>query len=540
MHEATSEPDHWMPDISPKQIEIVESCHPDNPNKSKYTLLSGPRKSGKTVGALHALALHAWEVNKAHISVLAPSISAADDGGSWQLLVEEVIPAWIDGIDGMEWVEKPKLSSSSKRPRCKVRNKHGTVSTIQLDSMPEEGEKAVSRRFKNKKFSMVYWIEVADWVKERKTFDVVTECLRGYKDNEMQMLLDTNPAEEGEDHWCFQLWYVFRKLTDDKCDTIASQLGTKSDSIKAMRDCLGLFEVFVHDNPYLSEQEVAELEAKYIHNQDLYDRYMLGKWTTASGDALFFDIFVPAVHVIGDPATMAEPDPPFMTPQQGCVELISGWDLGDVNHAAVIMERLFRQEPKRLDKDAPPQTEQDYNLVSVFKVIDELHYLSSDVSIAEFTHEFLNKMAFWRNIIGQDISWQHWSDRQAFDQKSAHSKRSDMQEVFLASGGEIDMRAAEKGDGTVKQRINITRKLLTQNRLFVGKLKCQYTIDCLQGLKKGKTVNQPVAKGSKYKHGWDALTYPIQMLTADEVQDEIFKRHTMSRATFADIVTVNL
>lgn len=523
--------DPWKPRISPKQDEIVWGCHPSNPEKKKYTLLSGPRKSSKTMGALNTVAMHAWETPRAQISVLAPSISAADDGGSWQILRDDVLPQWLGGGFGMEevcGVSKPK-QSSSKRPYMQVSNKWGGVSTIQLDSMPEEGETAVAKRFKNKQFSMIYWIEVSDWVKNRKSFDVVTDALRGYEDHFLLMLLDTNPAEEGEAHWCYQLFYEDRTATDEELEEVAIKNNVSVESLKSHRDSLGLFEVMIHDNPYLSDKEKAELEAKYIHNQDLVDRYLRGKWTTASGDALFAENFIPELHVIGEEATIRNPNPDIMVPEENCSKLITGWDLGSVNHAACILEQVYRNDtlPQRVQD---PGSEPKIVQVSVFKVLDNVFCLNDhDMTIGDFTLKVMERMDYWEQIIGNRVQWEHWSDRSAWDLKNAHSKRSDCQEVYLYSEGEINLKPAEKGDGTVRQRINITRRLLSQDRIFVSARYARYIWDCLQGLKKGKTENQPVQKHSRYKHGWDCLTYPIQMLCYDEIQRMAIGRHVAKR-----------
>lgn len=464
---------------------------------------------------MHALVEHAWEVDRALIAVVSPTVTSATDGGCWQKLVEETIPEWIAGDFGLEWHRKPYQESVSKRIKCSIRNKHGTVSIFQLESFREGADETdIKTRFKNKVFSCIYWSEAGTWVKTQAAYDILTECLRlksFWRRQDMTLIIDTNPEPPGEAHWIYQLFYRFRTADESVLlDLIKDKPIELSDMI-ARQKTLGLIEFFVSDNPYLSDADLVDLKTKYAHSPELWDRYYLGKWTAASGDGLFYDVFRPNIHVQGEFESPINKDPLILVPNESCFELIGGWDPGTTNFAANIIEEFLWKDSKG-------------NMVPHFNVIDELVLIKSDITIGEFTEAYLEKMDYWEDFLGRKIRWQFYSDRSAFDYKESISNRRQHVEVAIVSKQRIRLMAVEKGDGSVRQRVDITRRLLFSNRLFFSKSKCPHTIAAVQSLKKGKS--SPVDKQSEHKHAWDALTYALQT----RCYEELFRA---TKATFA-------
>jgi hypothetical protein len=487
----------WMPGISPKQQEFRQRIHPQNPEKKKFFCLSGPRRSSKTIAALHAIAEHCWEVDNANVVMVAPTMSTATDGGPWEILTTWILQEWIDAGFGMEWVREPYTEGISKRQKCKVRNKHGGTSTIMLESL-REGEKEISKRFKSRVFSFIYWSEAGSWVQQRSSFDFIIECLRvpGLPARQHTLLVDTNPADSGTLHWIYQLFYEFR-VSDDV-----------PEDLTALQENLDLMEFFVSDNPYLSVDDVRLLKAQYAHDPDLQARYLDGRWVAASGNALFAKQFRPIIHVIPAPGS-EERDPEILVPELSCGELHVGWDPGTTNHALVFFERVYRTNAQGREE-------------SVFKAFDEIVELKTDLLLRDLVEMCSEKMDYWENLLGRKVLWSHWSDRSAFDYREAISGVFPHQEIFLASRGRITLHAVEKGDGTVKQRIDLTRLLLFQDRLFVSRDNCPELVRSLQALEKGRNT-QPVNRSSRYKHAWDALTYGVSSLCYDEMAADVRK-----------------
>lgn len=501
---------HWQPEVSPKQLELMHKCHPDNPEKKKFLCLSGPRRSSKTMGALNVMVQHAWETPNAQIVMIAPTMSAAADGGPWQTLTEYTIPDWIAGGWGLKWVKEPYTEGASKRQKCKITNKHGGVSTIMLESL-REGEKDISKRFKGRMFSMIYWSEVGSWVQERLSFDLLIECLRipGLSAQRHHLIIDTNPSDAGTQHWIYKLFYEFRSSDDIP------------DKQKALQRSLELVEFFIADNPYLSEEDVELLHAQYDHDADLKARYLEGRWVAASTDALFYENFRPNVHVIPPPneASPTDTDPEILLPEKNCFQLTTGWDPGQSNHAVCFIEPVTQ---KRVVQVAGVSEERE---ITIFKVFDEIVHIKSDIVIAELAEEAMEKMNFWESLLLEDggddkVMWEHFSDRSAFDYRDSISDRYQHQEVSLASRGRINLIAVEKGDGTVRQRIDILRKLLFQDRIFFSRERCPITIESIKALKKGKGT-QAVNRQSRHKHAFDALTYALSSLCFEELTRQI-------------------
>ena len=134
---------------------------------------------------------------------------------------------------------------------------------------------------------------------------------------------------------------------------------------------------------------------------------------------------------------------------------------------------------------------------------------------SEFTQEFMQKRDYWERQQGRPIRWSDFADRSVFDMRESISDRRQHVEVYNASGGKIRLVAVEKGDGSVRQRVDILRKLLFQDRIRFSKSKCPHVIEAVQSIKKGK--NTPVDKVSRFKHAFDALTYVLSTLCYEEL-----------------------
>ena len=455
------------------------------PNKRKFILCSGPRRSSKTVGCMNAIAEHALVTSNTRMTVVAPSVTAAADGGVWADLCDMIMPMWINADFGMEWVTRPRQEGTTKKLFFEVSNMYGNISRVQLDALNNEDE--VEKRFKGKRFSMIYVAEMAETLRKRRSFDVLIEALRmpHLRPDQHTFLGDTNPGDEGEDSWIHQLWYQLRN--DEECDP----------DIIPLRDQLELIEINIGDNPYLTESEVALLKAQYMHDPDLYARYIEGKWTRSSRNSLFSKHFIAGRHVIGELATPANPNPSIMVPEEDCYSLGTGWDLGIVNSAAAVIEKWHR-----LKKGSEVKTE------VCFKILDELNFVGEDFAMRDFILEFWEKMKFWEEFMEKKLQWHHWSDSSAFDRKEPIAMKYHHEEVFDVSDGEIRLKAADKKSGSVQRRIDLAKKLLWENRLFVS-ANCPATIDMFKALKAGSSITSPIQKGSKHKHIFDAIMYHI-------------------------------
>lgn len=510
MPSRTRKPPPWSPDLTPKQWRLLQTCKPEG-SLPKYILTSGPRKSAKTIGCLHAVCQHAWETPYAAISMLGPTTSFGTDGGCWVDLTKSILPNWIEADFGFKWVVEPKIDGATKRPYCVVLNQFKHPVKIQMDSL--QHEKEVEERFKNKRFSMLYVAELS-YFKRQKTFDILKETLRqltpqgrGLPEQYHLMLCDTNPADEGEDSWIYRLWYSLRTATSIPPEW--REMMTDGEFLN-MQWQLRLIEMMVEDNTFLKPEEVERLRIAYPHDKDLHDRYYLGRWVKASTSSVFSEVFRPNFHIVGSKPTPVNPNPPMMVPQANCSGLIGGWDPGPMNCSAHILEEVMLKRGNRV--------------VPGYKVLDELVWTDGDSTLDEFVERYVELMDFWEGIIRRerpteniDITWRHYADSSAFDSAQYRTKRSIATEVLILTKKRIVLRSAEKGVGSVGPSVDLVKRLLFQDRLRINNARCPRTIEMFQSIPKGKG-GLPVSRVSKHKHCFDSLRYPLMECLGDELQ----------------------
>lgn len=522
----------WFHRVSPKQVEIMQECRkPDG--MQKFIFVNGPKQTSKTRGCLECVVDHAWNTNGARIAIIVQNIGAGDDSGIWTELTKVTIPDWISGDFGFEWIPfgagkkrtGPRQKGASKKLYCEVRNKFGTISTIELNSMKEERD--VEDNFFNRYFSMIYWCEAHQYT-DPNTFKTLTQSLRvpSIPEEQHVLLMDGNPSDLGEDAWQYKLFFE---------DRINPDLEPEK---KAQQKQLRLIIVTMDDNPFLSEEKKAQIRANYADDPDLYARYVLGQWKKSSTSSLFAGAFKPAKSVI---SLDSDGNAVELVPETDCIKLITGWDPGGANPSMVIAEKIFKQVKIR----------DIWREEAAFKFIDELVYTKADLSIAEFTALAMEKIKKWEAFIGRPMQWQHWSDNTAFTQKESISKRTVYQEVYKESGGDIELEASDseyrfgKGvpmnrPGTVAQGIRLWRKLLFQERIYICERKCPKLVEMCKSLKrKPKTTADVVAENDKNRHIFDAARYLVARECYDELAEAVAEIQNANTAP-AGIISVSL
>jgi hypothetical protein len=514
----------WKLDISLKQREIIETCKVRD-GMRKFIFVNGCKWSGKTLGCIEAVIDHIWNVDGARVCIIAASIGAGDDSGVWTELIKH-IEAHVAGDYGLDWWQdegKRKIcgarqKGASKKIYCEIKNKNGKKSYLELNSLKDERE--VEKYFFNRYFSFIYWSELQTY-KQRKSFDTLIQSLRiaEIAEEDHVLLCDGNPSDEGKRAWQYHLFFEFR-VSDEV-----------SEDEKPLQKNLKLIIINLNDNPYLSDERKREIAASYMHNPDLYSRYVLGEWTASSEGAHFADVFLPNEHLVGD---VKELDPEILVPTDGCSELISGWDTGGKNPFAYIAEKLIFHIIEK-DKDGKDVDK----AIAAFRFLDELAFLDEDISPEEFTELFMEKMAFWQGMVHGEIRWQHWADNSALDFKESIAQRSVADEVFQVSEGTIKLEGFSKGKGSVGHRLRLWRKLLIQKRIVISAPKCPKLVEMNQMLKKGRTEGS-IPKHSPYKHPFDAATYLVGSECWEELQNSILTIRTSAKESQAEskLVTV--
>ena len=311
----------------------------------------------------------------------------------------------------------------------------------------------------------------------------------------MLFIGDTNPADEGKDSWIWKLWWEERLRESDDGD------------FKAWQRQLGLMEFSVADNIFKDEEWHRTQAAMYAWSSDLLKRYYHGEWVTSTANSIFHEVFRDAL-IVGQPETAVDPDPEVLLPDPNCSELITGWDLGDVNHGFSL---LFKRWGTLLSKDGKLRE------VSIFDILDEVVDLKVERSLEDFVDECIEKILYWEDYLGRPVNWRNWSDRSAFDMRGGVGNVYHHQIVRSISEGKIILQAVDRSPGSMRQRAELMKRLFFENRIYVCKSRCPHHIESFQGLPAGKAAGAAINKNSHFKHVFDACSYAISSECFDEV-----------------------
>lgn len=486
--------------LFPKQVTLFnagiqddsESVHPNSPVSM---LVEGPRKSSKTIGVCHRVLRHMWETPNARVALIVKTTGSATDGGVWLDLVDIVMPIWVEANFGFEWATfdreghpGPKTDSKTRTIYFRIRNYFGGESELRLISL--EHDHQVKQRLKSSRFSCIWFSELSNF-RDQKVFTTSWQQLRMYHLKPWQHLWvgDTNPSDEGEASWIYQLW--FKRKGD---------LLKKHPSEFAMS--LRKITFLLRDNLSLSEDEIQVLGELYSDDPGEYAREFEGKWVAGHGNRgkHFADIFSRFIHVIGEPHGN---DAIELHPNTDT--LFTGWDIGgSVNHAAGIME-------KRVVIDASSGKE-----YSVFSVIDSIKHTDEQMSVSDLGLEMLEKMEALELLYGKKFDWVHWSDDTAINVWRPSSGTFDYLEIQIATEGRIVLNGVYKPDRSVEARVRLGRRLLRENRIYVSG-KCMDVILMFENLKRG-TSKTDVVQWSEHKHVWDWISYVLFMECQAELE----------------------
>ena len=452
--------------------------------------------------------------------MLGKTVSQNSDSGPWAYLVNTIMPQWVGADWGMQLITPPRMEAVTHKLYFEVSNKFGGVSRMYLDSLDIEDN--AEDKFKGKMFSLIYWTELSNF-RRRKTFDVLEECLRmpHLQPNAHQIICDTNPDDEGEDSWIWKLFYWFRtvdlgNLTDDTkeelnlADVDPTELADAIQGLRELQEQVGVLEFTIDDNAYLTPAQKRAQRSKYAHDKDLLDRYYYGKWVKSAGEGLFSEQWNPSIHIIGESPTPANPNPDILYPDENCSMLLVGWDIGPRNVGVVIMEKVIADVDGKDDQGRIIQIPKP-----AMNVIDEYVRLGENQPIAVVVRRVLERMRFWEDVLGRKVHWKHWSDRSSFDKYDNIADTYEHMEVFQESNGEIELSAVIKGAGSVDRRIDLTQRLLFENRILVSR-KCSAVIEMFSSIKKRK--NGRLQATNLYKHAFDAFSYPASMECWGEMQ----------------------
>jgi hypothetical protein len=497
----------WEPELTEKQREAYYM------NK-KFMLLSGPRLSGKTFATVHRVIRHAWEVGNeiagARVAVFCTTIKNGLNG-VWDDL-HKMLKLWeadqIVGEDDQLFrvFGNPQTSRGSTRQHyMQIRNKWGAVAEFQLHSLEFEGD--IESKFLGSRYSCIYFSELQNF-HEYSTFKVSALQLRaiGIQEEDHLWIADTNPPDEGQEHWAYKMWFVDR-VADEPPDYVKED-PKEYNSWKSHQASIGLVEFTIDDNPLAPPALIAQLKESYKDDNEGWDRFVLGKWVRGIGfqGAWFARDFKQkrSQIVIGEAIGDDQSEWSVMLPEPSSASLFVGLDTGETNHAAAIIQKRF------------------VNGVSHWDILNEVVSIKQEVLLEVFAEELLSKMQMYEKILGKQPDWLAWGDTSLDRFRSNSVEGTDATVVMNATENRFFIQFAHdaKKPKTVRRRLTLIKNLITQGRIFVS-ANCFKTIEMFEKLRKGNTEFQYIMKGDPNKHVFDAISYVIfsEMLQDNELQE---------------------
>lgn len=496
---------NWYPKLFDRQLEVFNAT-------GRALLVCGPRKSGKTIACLHKIVRHLWEVPDARVAMFSKTIKNAKEGGTWMDLHRMIIPEWVKAKIGLRYttetskgVPGPKQSGDSRTPYFRIRNAHGGESELMLFSLDYDDN--IETQMKETRFSMIYFSELSKFL-SRKVLSAALPQLRmpNIPYELHQWISDTNPAEEGDQSWIYKVWYVEKNQSYEQyCDSCKrEQVPAQSQELfEKFKRSLELIEIRPEENPFLDPRELDELKVNSSYDIGIYSRDVEGKWVYGEGDSSrhFRSKFKDHLHIIGDCDDPDESKWKMLNPFEQTFELITGWDLGETNHAAVIFEQRM------------------IGNVSHFFILDEQLTLSEEISNEEFTLDFMQLIEGLEHNAGRQFDLRRsWSDNSSTGRYSATGDTFPYLQVYAASKQRIYLQGVPKPHHSIKVRVRLVKFLLHQNRIHVS-AHCRHTIHMFKNLKKGKTEDSYVVRDSEGDiHIFSALSYALLMECSEELE----------------------
>lgn len=516
-------PGIWLPDLHGKQWEVFNSY-------DRMLLVCGPRLSGKSWGVLHKIVRHMWETPNARVAIFTKVLKNSKDAGAWKSLHQVTLPEWIRANIGLRYTTKgyddvpgPKVDGQTRTPFFRITNMHGGESECMLFSLDNDNE--AEAKLKEKEFSLIFFSELSNFL-DRKVLSIGLLSLRmpHLEYHQQQWIADTNPAEEGESSWIYEAWYIERNLSYEDYVDRQKKLGRPIMAEKPFlnhKKGLRVIEIMPKDNPKLKPGQLEELESSYAYDPGLYDRYVLGKWVYGEGDGSrhFRRFFRPNIHVVGDCSADDEAEHEYINPSPNCVELVTGFDPGETNHAAIILE-------KKMLPHYIPRTKQTV-MRAYFSVLDELVVLNTEQPLEQFTTDFmdliydLEEMQWPKPDFGPSKKFdleRAYSDSSALEQYSATADTFPAAVIQAASGNRLVLIGVPKPRHSKRTRVQLLQQLLAYERIKVS-AHCFHVIRMLKDLKKGKGVANFIPDSDDNRHVFDALTYALLMECAEELEN---------------------
>lgn len=455
-------------------------------------LLVGEKGSGKSFLGLCTLVQHCYDNDNALAVIISTTISLAGHGALYEL-ENFVLPTFRDGnrhplyhLDGTNNPLAGKLKDGgiglkytqarpdpiSKDRYLYIQNRFGGWSMVLIKSILYPSQ--VQPRFTGITPSFIYVDEITETTgDEYFTFLSIQLGRRQGPTGPHQFVASCNP--KGPSHWVYKTFHVDEALANDTEHPAPG--------------------FAVYHIPLDENLEWISLEYRRMLEQRLRDpiqrlRLIDGQWIDQpSGDAIFKDIFIEEIHVVGDVLGRGSIVP---QPEHPCV---LGWDPGPANFSVHFLQPLPCAEGL------------------LWTVFDEVNLVGMRMSYDLVVKRVLRRMDYWENMAGIG-GWNHVIDEAAFKHRNNRGSY-DAKDIQDLAKGRILLRGCPKGNESVPTRVREIRDLLMADLILISK-HCHGTVAMFQHLesetpKEGKyDPNEGFnPKRSMHIHPFDSVSYPV-------------------------------
>ncbi|MFP4541948.1 MAG: hypothetical protein ACLFR7_09985 [Opitutales bacterium] len=497
----------WVPEMNEPQLEFYWDLSP-------YVLATGERFSGKTTAGLHKIVRHCYTYDSALAIVVVIVKTGAKAGGAWEQLLSldydhegrrwGTLAAWNEAV-GLRYTDE--YGDDAKNKWIDIETVNGGSSSILLLSMPYGAY--IADRIKNMTPSYFHFEELTNTDSSVYFTKVIQQLGRraAVPSTAQQYVATCNPADEGESHWVFKTFFVHKPSSprggpQPGYDPKGYNPYTKKR--EGWNENFGVHHLPANLNVYV--EDMAAYQARIMEDTrddpTAYDRLILGRWVAKiSGDGIFKNAFVPEVHVKGEMGRTG------LLPVRGH-PIIVGYDPGDANNARVFMQRLL------------------YRRRWHWRIFDALCNFNEHMSYDDLIRLQMDRMLFWCDRLGHTFDFQRVSARLIEERPDKYGRLHP-----------IRMKAPDKGEGSVGERVRCVRNCLHGERIHVSAL-CQEVIDMFQFLKKargphGVEIDDKPQKTRKgHIHTFDGTSYPIYFYESSPVLQEIHREEELECGTF--------
>lgn len=463
----------WRPTLNPTQQKLWD-C------KGQFILCWSEKFSGKTYGCLQVVMRHCYRNRNALGIILTVTGNMATDGGSWHKLLTEIIPQWEDG----KGIKTKTGVDKQHNPFVWVLNRYNEWSMIKAISCQNPDQ--LWERFRGREPSIVLFDEATAGSSD-EYFKAVAAQLgrRPLVEDVQQYLAATNPDDP--DHWVHRTW--FGLLGD------GSDVGPEYVNIYFPRD---------ENAVNVGTTYFKQLDRIYSNDETQAAWFIEGEWRPRpSGDALFRDLYQPAIHV--RPLTNdGNPDPQKRLAFHPNFPMIVGLDPGSVYNAFVFQQFL------------PIDGKQKW------AIIDEIVTMRRRISYEVLIPAVMRRMRWWMDQAGKDIPFAWISDSSAFNQFRAAGGSYDVLEIeriFEQHRARyklkpLKVRAAPKFNGSIVARTRLGQNMLGDEQVIISSA-CRVVQKMFEKLEcKKQNPLEPIdpdamltPRRSDYVHTWDAVSY---------------------------------